>query len=228
MRLLLFIGTEFQGLFHSPPGVLFTFPSRYSFTIDPTRCLALEGGPPSFKPDFTCPILLEKSSAAGMMAFRIRGFHPLRLAFPDHSPMHHTHRLTYRMSVRRSRNPHRATLRCLALCEFRLFPFRSSLLRESRLISFPRLLRYFNSASVHPFRIARICRAGFPHSGTSGYNASWQLPGAYRSLVRPSSDVWVKVSIPCRICIQRVRIATDGFPPSPTGMTPRRATVFHA
>src|SRR5512136_500399 len=28
-----FVGTRFQVLFHSPPGVLFTFPSRYWFTI---------------------------------------------------------------------------------------------------------------------------------------------------------------------------------------------------
>ena len=31
--LRLFVGTRFQDLFHSPPGVLFTFPSRYWFTI---------------------------------------------------------------------------------------------------------------------------------------------------------------------------------------------------
>src|SRR5690606_37686607 len=31
--LLPLVGTRFQGLFHSPPGVLFTFPSRYSSTI---------------------------------------------------------------------------------------------------------------------------------------------------------------------------------------------------
>ncbi len=31
--LLLFVSIRFQVLFHSPPGVLFTFPSRYWFTI---------------------------------------------------------------------------------------------------------------------------------------------------------------------------------------------------
>ena len=29
----LFVSTRFQVLFHSPPGVLFTFPSQYYFTI---------------------------------------------------------------------------------------------------------------------------------------------------------------------------------------------------
>src|SRR5678816_4340206 len=37
-----------QVLFHSPSGVLFTFPSRYSFTIGRQEYLALDGGPPSF------------------------------------------------------------------------------------------------------------------------------------------------------------------------------------
>src|SRR5450759_4646867 len=42
------VGTRFQVLFHSPSGVLFTFPSRYSFTIGRQEYLALDGGPPSF------------------------------------------------------------------------------------------------------------------------------------------------------------------------------------
>src|SRR6266581_7607348 len=42
------VGTWFQVLFHSPSGVLFTFPSRYSFTIGRQEYLALDGGPPRF------------------------------------------------------------------------------------------------------------------------------------------------------------------------------------
>jgi hypothetical protein len=42
------VGTWFQVLFHSPSGVLFTFPSRYSFTIGRQEYLALDGGPPGF------------------------------------------------------------------------------------------------------------------------------------------------------------------------------------
>ncbi len=60
--LRLLVGTEFQDLFHSPPGVLFTFPSRYLFTIDHKIFLALGGGPPRFKQDFSCPVLLEKTN----------------------------------------------------------------------------------------------------------------------------------------------------------------------
>src|SRR5688572_20642531 len=48
--LRLLVGVRFQFLFHSPPGVLFTFPSRYSFTIGRERYLALDNGLPRFPP----------------------------------------------------------------------------------------------------------------------------------------------------------------------------------
>ena len=52
------VGTGFQVLFHSPPGVLFTFPSRY-YTLSVTGWyLALGGGPPAFPQGFTCPVVL--------------------------------------------------------------------------------------------------------------------------------------------------------------------------
>ena len=48
----------FQVLFHSPPGVLFTFPSQY-YTLSVTEeYLALRGGPRSFTQSSTCFVLL--------------------------------------------------------------------------------------------------------------------------------------------------------------------------
>jgi hypothetical protein len=60
--LRLLVRTQFQDLFHSPSGVLLTFPSRYLFTIDHKIYLALGGGPPGFSQGFTCPDLLDKRS----------------------------------------------------------------------------------------------------------------------------------------------------------------------
>ncbi len=57
--LRLLVRTQFQVLFHSPSGVLLTFPSRYLFTIDRKIYLALEGGPSRFNQGFTCPDLLD-------------------------------------------------------------------------------------------------------------------------------------------------------------------------
>jgi hypothetical protein len=62
--LRLLVGNRFQVLFHSPPGVLFTFPSRYWFTIGGREYLAFGGGPPEFTQGFSCPGLLGKSAGA--------------------------------------------------------------------------------------------------------------------------------------------------------------------
>ena len=55
-------------LFHSPPGVLFTFPSRYWFAIGRQGYLALEGGPPRFPQDFTCPAVLKNAPGASFLS----------------------------------------------------------------------------------------------------------------------------------------------------------------
>ena len=73
-------GTGFQVLFHSPPGVLFTFPSRYSSLSVTRQYSALGGGPPSFPRGFTCPVVLRILQPP--LNLRVRGSHPLRQAFP--------------------------------------------------------------------------------------------------------------------------------------------------
>src|SRR5699024_3540501 len=56
--LRLIVSTRFQVLFHSPFGVLFTFPSRYWFTIGHWEYLALRDGSPGFQRNFTCSAVL--------------------------------------------------------------------------------------------------------------------------------------------------------------------------
>ena len=52
--LCLLVSIRFQVLFHSPPGVLFTVPSRY-YTLSVTwSYLAFGDGPPSFRQDSSC------------------------------------------------------------------------------------------------------------------------------------------------------------------------------
>ena len=50
--LRLFVSTRFQVLFHSPPGVLFTFPSRYWSTIGRQGVLSLRGWAPQIRAGF--------------------------------------------------------------------------------------------------------------------------------------------------------------------------------
>ena len=81
--LLLLVNTGFQVLFHSPPGVLFTFPSRYYALSVTISYLGLGGGPPGFPPDSSCPAVLWYRLTA--RRFRVRGHYPLWLHFPLHS-----------------------------------------------------------------------------------------------------------------------------------------------
>ena len=69
------VNTGFQVLFHSPPGVLFTFPSQYYALSVTKEYLALGGGPPDFPQGFSCLVVLWIPLAP--FRFRLRGFHPL-------------------------------------------------------------------------------------------------------------------------------------------------------
>ena len=101
----------FRIYFTPLPGFFSPFPhGTGSLSVD-YEYLALEDGPPIFRQDFSCPALLV-ARLVPHIAFHIRGYHPLWLLFPEDSVMRHA-----------------------KTC--RLIPFRSPLLWESRLISFP-------------------------------------------------------------------------------------------
>ena len=50
--LYVLVSTRFQVLFHSPPGVLFTFPSQYSYTIGHWVVFRLGGWSPRIPTGF--------------------------------------------------------------------------------------------------------------------------------------------------------------------------------
>ena len=117
------VDTGFQVLFHSPPGVLFTFPSQYYALSVTKKYLALRGGPRSFRQGFSCLVLLW--ILLGDLGFRIRGFHSLRPDFPVRSPI--------------LRLPQRSPNPVMHASRFGLFPFRSPLLWKSiNFLSLPR------------------------------------------------------------------------------------------
>src|SRR6476469_10101489 len=108
---------DFRICFTPLPGFFSPFPhGTRSLSVD-YESLALEDGPPIFRQDFTCPALLVASSIPHI-CFHVRGYHPLWPAFPS-----------------RSVNSRAITSR--------LFRFRSPLLSESRLMSFPRATEMF-------------------------------------------------------------------------------------
>src|SRR6202008_1957746 len=109
--------------------------------------------------------------------FRVRGYHPLWPDFPDRST------------------------KLDRLVPTGLFRFRSPLLTESRLISFPPGTEMFQFPGFAPVTYEfsyRYCRSsGFPHSDISGSKLVCQLPEAFRRLPRPSSPSIAKASTTC-------------------------------
>ncbi len=114
----------FQNLFTPLSGVLFTFPSRYWFTIGLRGIFSLGGWSPQLRPGLHVSRATQDPASA-RPGFRIRGSNPLRPDFSDRSPIR---TLSY------SRGP---TTPAGRTGWFGLLPVRSPLLRESRLISFP-------------------------------------------------------------------------------------------
>ena len=83
LALSLLVNTGFQVLFHSPPGVLFTFPSRYYALSVAIQCLGLEGGPPGFPQDSSCLVVLWILLISPV--FNLRGFYTVLPTFPGSS-----------------------------------------------------------------------------------------------------------------------------------------------
>ncbi len=78
--LCLFVGTRFQVLFHSPFGVLFTFPSRYLFAIGHMLVFSLRGWAPYLHNGF---LVSGATFLPASIAFRLQDFHFLWFIFPN-------------------------------------------------------------------------------------------------------------------------------------------------
>ena len=147
----------------------------------------MEDGPPIFRQDFTCPALLFVSSVP-QVSFRIRGYHPLWPAFPNRFA------------------------KSLAITN-RLFQFRSPLLSESRLMSFPRATEMFQftrfASHSYVFRMRYLLLGGFPHSEISGSKLICQLPEAYRRLSRLSSPIIAKASATCSYSLDPITLISQ-------------------
>ena len=75
------VGTRFQVLFHSPPGVLFTFPSRYWSAIGHREVFRLNGWSRQIHTPFQGWRVTWEMHQTGTR-IRLRGYHPLRRHFP--------------------------------------------------------------------------------------------------------------------------------------------------
>ena len=138
-RLLrLLVGARFQVLFHSPLGVLFTFPSRYWFAIGHRRVFSLGGWSPRLRTGFHVPGPTRDTRQRSAW-FRVRGSHPLRPVLPCRSAtMWICNRSQVGSTWTRVPQPPGGNACRLHAPGFGLVRFRSPLLAQSRLISLPR------------------------------------------------------------------------------------------
>ena len=155
--------------------------------------LALRDGPRRFPPDFTCPVVLG-SLFRESTRFRLQGYHLLWPAFPRGS----TSVLICNSPALRRIDP--ATPPHASVLGFRLFPFRSPLLRESNFLSLPRGTEMSHFPPLASFRLCiqrmmtghdsrRVSPFGHPR-----VEDCLRLTEAYRSLPRPSSPSRAKAS----------------------------------
>ena len=120
--LCVLVNTRFQVLFHSPPGVLFTFPSQYCFTIGHQVVFRLRG----WSPCLPCGFLVSARTldTARSLCISTTGISPSLLRLPI--------RFVYAPLTKCGPLPQR-----YCYLWFSLFRFRSPLLAKSRLISLP-------------------------------------------------------------------------------------------
>ena len=151
--------------------MLFTFPSRYWCTIGRRGVLRLGGWSPHLRTGFHVP-----RPTRGLHRFLpVRGCHPLWPAFPDGSGSYD-----------------RAT---------GLVRVRSPLLTESRLMSFPPATEMFQFAGfasrTYGFSPGYRTKRWVAPFGDPRIKDRSPLPGAYRSVPRPSSPLDAKASTRC-------------------------------
>ena len=165
----LFVNPRFQVLFHSPSGVLFTFPSRYLSTIGHNQYLALPDGAGRFRQDFSGPVLLRGS--------------PRRIALTSTGLSPSVGRLSSPLRLRLSWVMGALQPPTAVAVGFGLAPVRSPLLGGLlNCFLFLRVLRCFSSPGWLPRKNIPSKRDGFPHSDTCGSGLLCSSPQLFAAL----------------------------------------------
>ena len=197
-RLRLLVGTRVQvfslparGAFHLSLSVLFLYRSPAVFSLGPWSAL--------FQPEFHVlrPTRVPRTGslpAFAYGAFTLCGMLSQYISTSGsvcHSPS------GLRTAPSCTHNPTSATTAVLALTWFGLFPFRSPLLGESLRFLFLGLLRCFTSPGSSLIRGRLDCSSRVAPFGHLRIKDRLRLPGAFRSLPRPSSAAGAKASTVC-------------------------------
>src|SRR3954462_6954813 len=164
------VGTRFQVLFHSPSGVLFTFPSRYLSAIGHQVVLSLGGWSPQIQTAFhgSGPTQEQVTrgdalSSTGLLPTMARVFHALRLA-------HHFVTLARRCNSWKTSptTPDRQRLHACT-CQVWADPFS---LATTQGVSVDLLSSGYLDVSVPPLAFPRLC----VHLGITPHYQRWVSP----------------------------------------------------
>ncbi len=196
------VDIRFQVLFHSPLGVLFTFPSRYCYTIGHMRVFSLTRWSWRIQTEF----LVIRPTWVGckrVLWFSVTGLSPsMAEPFLIHLPNHRIFDSPEQLQLFQasSHNTSATKLAGMTLHRFGLIPVRSPLLRESLLFSVPEVTEMFHFSSFPLITLyiqvivpghysGRVVPFGNPR-----FYGCLHLPEAYRSLPRPSSSSYAEAS----------------------------------
>jgi hypothetical protein len=207
----------FRFSFTPLPGFFSPFPHGTGALSVAREYLALGGGPPGFPRNSAWTVVLGSGeprgscpSPTGLSPSLARLSSPLRLGRFFVTLWPHPGLALLRPATPREQRPG-----ALALSGFGLFPVRSPLLGESRLLSFPRGTEMFQfprfASSLR--RILGVCPSGLPHSGIPGSSLAYSYPGliavrhALHRLLAPRHP-------PCALCNLTANLALwqDAFP----------------
>ena len=149
------VGNRFQVLFHSPPGVLFTFPSRYLSAIGHQGVFRLSGWSRQIRTEFQ-GFRTTWGNAQQCQAYVYRGVTFCAVPFQSTSTSLDIYDCltNWQHSQSGPTTPHMQRLPAITHVWFGLFRVRSPLLTESRLFSFPVGTEMFHFPTFPP---AALC-----------------------------------------------------------------------
>ena len=164
------VGTWFQVLFHSPPGVLFTFPSRYLSAIGHQGVFRLNGWSRQIHTEFQ-GFRVTWGDASEPSTYVYGGITLYAGTFQSAST---SSMVSYSVLVRQNQPSGPTTLKqqrlpAITLLEFGLFRFRSPLLSESLLFSLPVGTEMFHFPTFPP---TALC----VQAEVTGHDSSWVSP----------------------------------------------------
>src|SRR3712207_8336908 len=192
-RLSRLVGTRFQALFYSPPGVLFTFPSRYSSAIGHQGVFRISGWSRRIHTEFH-GLGATWETRSGGAAFSCTGLSPSTATPSRGLPL--TTALSHSPPSRQQRQngpttPSPQPLPGITWKRFSLIRFRSPLLTESRLFSLPVGTEMFHFPTFPPHALCVQARVtphdwcGVPPFGHPRINARLAAP---RGLSQPPTS----------------------------------------